>query len=176
MAFTVGLIVDKVAFENGAIAELQLAKALPDIHRPVSFVELFAEVTAAISDFSVTVLFTTEEFADELGAVVIGSRSLSIDLSILKHASKLATITHQKHAFACLPAAIEGALILEVWVSVCVASLAMSQLRNWVDGAHISIFGHFVLEITFSECGWCLHLRMVLVECSRVSRIVLLTN
>ena len=94
LAFTVGLILDKVAFEQGAISEQQLAEALPDIHSPVSFVVLFAEVTAAIGDFSVTVLFTAEEFANVLGSVVISSSSLPINLSILKHSGKLAAITH----------------------------------------------------------------------------------
>ena len=126
----------------------------------MSFVVLFAEVTAAIIDFSVTVLFTAKEFTNVLGAVVIGSRSLPIYLTVLKHASKLAAITHYKHTFSSLPAAIEGALILEVWVSVCVASLAMSQFRHRVDGAHISILGRLVLEISISERRWCLHLWM----------------
>ena len=52
----------------------------------------------------------------------------------------------------------------------------MSQLRNWVDGAHISILGLLVLEITFSKRWWRLHLWMVLVECSRISGIVLLAH
>lgn len=52
----------------------------------------------------------------------------------------------------------------------------MSQLCNWVNGAHISIFGLLVLEITFSKRWWRLHLWMVLVECRRVSGIILLTH
>ena len=71
-----------------------MTEALSDIHRPVSFVVLFSKVTAAIIDFSVTVLFTAEELTDVLGAVVIGSCSLPTNLTILKHTSKLAAITH----------------------------------------------------------------------------------
>ena len=175
LALTVRLIRSKVAFEHGSITEKQLAEAMSDIHGPVTFVVLLAEVTAPVIYLSVTVLFAAEEFSDVLGAVVIGPRSLSTDLAILKHASKLAAITHYEHTFACLPTALKGALVLEVWIRVCIASYAMSKLRDWVDGAHISILGQLVLEVALSERR-CLHLWMVLVERSRVSRIVLLTH
>ena len=94
LAFTVRLIRSKVAFEHGAITEKQLAEAMSDIHGPVAFVVLLAEVTAPVIYLSVTVLFAAEEFPDVLGAIVIGPCSLPTDLAILKHASKLAAITH----------------------------------------------------------------------------------
>jgi len=89
-----GFIIDKLSFEDCTIPKLQLTKALSYIHRPVAFVENFAHVSPSILDFSITMLFSLDKVSNVLSTIVISPSSLTHDLTILKHASILASISH----------------------------------------------------------------------------------
>lgn len=88
------------------------------------------------------------ENANELSSIVVGARTLPLNLTIDEVTGILATISHQKHTFTCLLSFVERTLVLEVGVRVGVAALSMAQLGHRVDSANIPVTSHPVLEVT----------------------------
>lgn len=162
MTVTVWLVVGEVALENSAVSEEQLTKARTSVHNPVTLVVLLAHISSTISDFTVTISFTSDELSDVLCSIVISACALPHNLTILEHTSILASITHQEDTLTRLRSVDERALVLEVGIRVSVGSLSVSQFRNWVDVADIPILRHLKLKITLLEVD-ALSLMLLLV-------------
>jgi len=92
---------------------------------------------------------------------------LTTDLTIDELSGVLAPITHQDDTLSILLALIVLTLVLEERVGEGVSALAISQLSNWVDAAHITVLRRLVHQITFdsggsSVSGWAHILFMIL--------------
>lgn len=147
LAVSVGLVSGEVTLVDGAIAEEQLAEALPCIHDPVALVVLFTEVPPAVGNLSIAMFLTADKLPDILSSIVINPRPLAHYLAILELTCILASVAHKQDPLARFSPIDEGALILEVRVGVGVCALAVAQLCDGVDVAHVPILGHFVLLV-----------------------------
>ena len=109
-------------------------------------------------------LLTPDKLPDILRAIIVSPSALAHDLSILKLAGILASISHQKDTFSGFSPIDECTLVLEVWVSVSISALTVAQLCHRVNIADISVLRHFELETALRELRHIImHRRVLLV-------------
>ena len=129
----------KFSFDKVSVTEFELPKSLSNIQVPVSFVPLFFAVSSSICDFSISLLFTHLEVPDILCSIIVHSRTVTYNLSVLKLSFESVSVPHHQDTFSCLLSLFERSLVLEERIGICVTALSLSQFSHWVYISYVTV-------------------------------------
>ena len=129
----------KFSFDKVSVTEFELPKSLSNIQVPVPFVPLFFAVSSSICDFSISLLFTHLEVPDILCSIIVHSRTVTYNLSVLKLSFESVSVPHHQDTFSCLLSLFERSLVLEERIGICVTALSLSQFSHWVNISYVTV-------------------------------------